>query len=549
MKYVIIPSAKVIPSELQDVGKLPAIIYPIGEECMMDLLKEQYFSQYGDVSFEIVVFEEYKKVFQRIEKASSIHLHKLDALKDVGYSIYYALKNISIDIGDKVIVNFADTIVYDEIDSDEKNNDSCYYSEEDISSRWSYFTETNGIINEIYDKIKDTNSINTNRIMLGVFNISSPQIFLTHLEKAVLSNVEGIDSFYRALRAYSREKPIFFKKAQKWFDLGHLDKYFDMQIAVKSRTFNHISIDKSRSLLTKTSEDIEKFIGEIKWYLKLPVKIEYCRPRIFSYSTSATSPFVEMEYYSYLTLHEIFLYGEITDTQWASIFKQIKFIINDFSKYSFKDEGIEKALSEMYFSKTISRLENYKKNNSIVDFEKPITINGIRYRSLNEIISLLPEVIKKRLLDCDVFQIIHGDLCFTNILVDPKYSFVKLIDPRGSFGKYDIYGDKRYELAKLMHSVDGLYDYIIKDRFELSINENIINYNIFEKDKTSEIYKIFYKIFNEDIENDFLSIKLIESLLFFSMLPLHSESESHQLAMLSTAIKLLDEIINIQEDE
>ena len=48
-------------------------------------------------------------------------------------------------------------------------------------------------------------------------------------------------------------------------------------------------------------------------------------------------------------------------------------------------------------------------------------------------------------------------------MVDDNFSFIKVIDPRGKFGTYDIYGDFRYELAKLFHSVDGKYDFIIKD--------------------------------------------------------------------------------------
>lgn len=59
---------------------------------------------------------------------------------------------------------------------------------------------------------------------------------------------------------------------------------------VKAREFNHISIDKDRGILKKTSDDKDKFIGEIKWYLKLPADIEYVRPRIFDYSTSYVAP-------------------------------------------------------------------------------------------------------------------------------------------------------------------------------------------------------------------------------------------------------------------
>ena len=52
------------------------------------------------------------------------------------------------------------------------------------------------------------------------------------------------------------------------------------------------------------------------------------------------------------------------------------------------------------------------------------------------------------------FSVIHGDPCFTNILIEETYNFMRLIDPRGSFGSFDIYGDSRYDLAKIFHSMD-----------------------------------------------------------------------------------------------
>ena len=39
---LIIPSAKVVPEELQKLGKLPAIIYPINQRITFDYLYEQY---------------------------------------------------------------------------------------------------------------------------------------------------------------------------------------------------------------------------------------------------------------------------------------------------------------------------------------------------------------------------------------------------------------------------------------------------------------------------------------------------------------------------
>ena len=143
----------------------------------------------------------------------------------------------------------------------------------------------------------------------------------------------------------------------------------------------------------------------------------------------------------------------------------------------------------------------------------------------------------------------NGDLCFANIMVDENYSFIKVIDPRGKFGDFDVYGDFRYELAKLFHSVDGKYDFIIKDLFKINYKseENEINYSIINRVRTFDLYQTFLDVFKEAIGNNLKKIELIEALLFLTMIPLHNESFEHQLVMLGTGLEILNRVINIEE--
>ena len=131
-------------------------------------------------------------------------------------------------------------------------------------------------------------------------------------------------------------------------------------------------------------------------------------------------------------------------------------------------------------------------------------------------------------------------------MIDNNLSFIKVIDPRGKFGSYDIYGDERYELAKLFHSVDGKYDYIIKDMFELNYHDQEIYFKLNSPQLQFDLYELLIKTFDID-EKRLKEIELIESLLFLSMIPLHKENLNHQYAMLATGIKILDRIIDIKE--
>ena len=370
------------------------------------------------------------------------------------------------------------------------------------------------------------------------------------LEAAFENTNSSISSFYYALQLYSKSHPMTPVLTENWFDIGHADRYYNSKLEVKAREFNHITVDKNRGILRKTSDDKDKFIGEIKWYLKLPADVEYVRPRIFNYSTSYVNPYVSMEYYAYHTVHELFLYGDLTLQQWIDIFNRIRFVCDDFKRYTVQDANIRPALEEMYLTKTLQRFEKMKKDERFITFfESPIVVNGERYLPLNEIIITLEKAIPEMLYDVDTFNIIHGDLCFANIMVDSNFSFIKVIDPRGKFGTYDIYGDFRYELAKLFHSVDGKYDFIIKDLFDLDYNSETacINYRIQNRKRDFNLYKVFLDTFSAEVGGDLKKIELIEALLFLSMIPLHGESIRHQMAMLGTGLEILNRVIDIKE--
>ena len=127
----------------------------------------------------------------------------------------------------------------------------------------------------------------------------------------------------------------------------------------------------------------------------------------------------------------------------------------------------------------------------------------------------------------------------------PTISTFKLLDPRGNFGVDTIYGDSRYDIAKLRHSYHGLYDYITQGLYyfkEISSNcfeykfltSNIVNPTIFDE---------IVKKYGYDI-ND---IELIEGLLFASMIPLHADDKKAQIMYYIEASKCFNNQIKIKE--
>jgi len=543
MKALLIPSATLIPSGMRSkMGAIPTCLFPLQNATMLERIFDKYHSSVDKVY--VVVGREKNKVFDFISlKQLDVQTIEIDEIRDLGYTVWYGINAIleQQKTVEQIYINFGDTLLSNQPNANLL--DVVYYAREAASKDWTFFKHENGVIYDVVDKgqaVPDT--VRLGNVFPGVFEIAHPDALLNELNRALISSVAGVDSFYQAISRYSAGHPFDCILAEDWFDVGHSDRYAQAKTIVAARVFNSIEIDKDRGLLTKHSANQEKLIDEIKWYLKLPNQLQYLLPRIYNYSLDWSCPYVTMEYYGYNTLHEMLVYGNITELQWRKIFQRVRFIMEDMKRFQVNGEADKKenALETIYINKTISRLEKLRDNAHFSPlFRDEIIINGKRYLSLDEYIRRLPAVLKERLIaNAPTFCIIHGDLCFSNILVENDFGFLRVVDPRGSFGDYDIYGDQRYEVAKLMHSIDGQYDFIIEDMVSTHINGNRIDLE--KPSKPENVYLIFKDVF-QDFLSDYQDLQLVESLLFLSMIPLHSDHLNRQYAMLATGLQLLDE--------
>lgn len=547
MKALLIPSALLVPPDMRNkFGELPTALFPLGNKTMIERLYDKY-KDIVDVIY-IVVKRKQLLINDYINsKKLPIRVIELDALRDLGYTVQYGIEFIirqepSVDY---VYVNFADSLLDEPIPIN--SNDFIYYVTGMSTDEWTYFREKQGKMKIILDKCLvegDTSLGNVSNIFVGVFGFAKPHYLLELLKQ--YNNVHSdMDTFYQAIFTYSQEYPFTILHSQNWFDVGHSDNYSKATTSVAARSFNSIEIDEQRGILKKRSENKEKLVNEIRWYLRIPNKLQYLLPRVYDYSLDLTDPYVSMEYYGYHTLHESLVFGDLPLVKWQAIFQKLLFAINDMGKFTVTGERnqFEAALRDIYLQKTFDRLDMMRNEPDFYSFfEKTITINGKEYRSLNEYIKMLPQLIEKLVVDTFIgqFNIIHGDLCFANILIEDTYDFIRVIDPRGKFGTFDIYGDARYELAKLMHTLEGKYDFIIEDMFDIDVIGNTIEYHVHKQ--IDNITNVFLDVFRESIDN-IQAVRLIEATLFLSMIPLHSDYKQRQFAMLATGVMLLEQVI------
>jgi len=305
-----------------------------------------------------------------------------------------------------------------------------------------------------------------------------------------------------------------------------------------SRAYNRFTLDEARGLIIKKSET-DRLNDEINYYKALPLELSIFFPRLYASYTKNGIHTMELEYYAYKDLGKLMVEGRFASNKdlWRKIFERIKDILDAFKKYT--APGNQEDFESMYIKKTLTEYENLKQKFPAfkkICSEKELVINGMQYKNFEQIwLRIEPKI---RALFGQSFTAFHGDLCFSNILYgqsEDGHVVLKLIDPRGRFGKVGYFGDYRYDFAKLMHSFDGGYEYIIRDAFLLKHRGNVIDFT-FKNDHRAEIEKVFYKIFKYSKE-----YKMLQGLIFIGMCARHYDSMERQKIMYATGVRILNE--------
>lgn len=337
--------------------------------------------------------------------------------------------------------------------------------------------------------------------------------------------------------------PIRVDRAGSWLDCGNADMQARAhQTLLQARAFNEVKIDPVLGTLTKRSRETEKFINEVNYLRLLPSDLAVLFPRVLGYSIDWRDPWVEMEYYGYPTLSEVFLFENVDPGVWQRVFVHIEVIVR--TRFGKHERPLPAgAIHEMYVDKTRGRLEGMRcapDLAALLAHDGPVTVNGQTMQNLPSLWPRIESDVAK--LDASARgTVVHGDLCLSNILYDLRSRICKLIDPRGSFGHVGIYGDPRYDIAKLWHSVHGLYDFITNDLFRVSLDGTNIDLSIRATAAHREIEERFAKVFFA--VHDRREVQLISALLFASMIALHYDKPQRQLAMYARSLQLFDDYI------
>jgi dTDP-glucose pyrophosphorylase len=376
--------------------------------------------------------------------------------------------------------------------------------------------------------------------LIGVYHFPNASLLQEACTTAI-DELEGPIQMSAILHRVADRTPIRAIKAGRWLDCGNPDRQAVAQRSLlEQRAFNELHVDPVFGMITKRSRHVEKFVDEINYLRLLPPELAVLFPRVVDFSTDHGDPHVTLEFYGYPTLAELFVFESVDPGIWRRVFEHLLSLITT----GFMDHEYPvtpDAIRSMYLDKVRTRLAAVTEPTALcalIDAEHEVVVNGQTLPALRHQWSQIEAAVDK-LADSAIGGVIHGDLCFSNVLYDLRSGVCKLIDPRGSFGRAGIYGDVRYDVAKLWHSVHGLYDFITADMFRVVVDGSRIDLDIRTRPHHQHIREEFADVFYPTFDRR--EIALITGLLFASLPPLHFDKPERQLAMYARALQLLDE--------
>jgi hypothetical protein len=106
-------------------------------------------------------------------------------------------------------------------------------------------------------------------------------------------------------------------------------------------------------------------------------------------------------------------------------------------------------------------------------------------------------------------------------------------------GAPSLFGDYRYDVAKLAHSIVGAYDHIINGRSRLSkASEFELQFSPSDIEMPDGLEDLMFKTALKTFGIGRGELLSMTALLFFSMLPLHADSAERQAHLFANALRL-----------
>jgi hypothetical protein len=390
--------------------------------------------------------------------------------------------------------------------------------------RWATYRRRDGVISfETPESLGRSDDA-----VAGYFKISDPA--------QLRANLIAAGEWIGGLSDYARHRPIEPVSSAGWSDFGSHHSYHASKRHVSmARTFNRLS--NERHTLTKSSHQHAKIMAEARWLDGLPSTLAVFSPKVLDSGTRGDEAYYTIPYLYSPTLSHLLLFSDLPAYAWQSVFESCQEFL---ALCCAPAATVEPDYHDrMYRKKTIQRLGDYSRARG-VPIDRPMLFRGQTLPSLLQIAETTYNRIRP-LRDED-WGILHGDFCASNIFYDFSAKRITVIDPRGldPEGIFSLYGDRRYDAAKLAHSFIGRYDFILTGaaaaHLDVGPDGICVDFNLMgDHDAATMLFRETCPGGYDLMADGVYDIML---LLFLSMLPLHADDPARQDTLLANALRL-----------
>lgn len=381
----------------------------------------------------------------------------------------------------------------------------------------------------------DRNQLHQSHVVCGYFHFSHPQQLLKSLTMAHWD-------FINSLNFYHNQCDLTAITVTDWLDFGHLNTYYRSKIKFTTqRAFNQLEI--TEKWVTKSSSKTKKIAAEAYWFSHIPASLRIFLPQYLGKEENAEQVSYRLEYLHHTALNELFVFSKLPELVWHQILESCFDFINNCQQYLASPNSSQgSTLASLFTQKTQQRLTDYCKKIN-VNLQTQWQYNGYLSASLADLLEISQQFLPKTETTNTVM---HGDFCFSNILYDFRTGRIKTIDPRGIDlnDNITIYGDTRYDIAKLSHSILGLYDWIIAGYYDVTIKNQQISFSIDIPKHILSIQNLFISLIEKHYNLDKKALYAMQIQLFLSMLPLHADDPQRQHALMANSFRLYQLIMD-----
>lgn len=514
---ILINSAAYVNSEFRnEFGAIPPVFLPIGNKKLLTYQVaslRQYF--FEDEEIFVSLPQHYHLSIDEQKLIDNLKIKVILVPEDIslGMAILYVLNTVDNNF-EIIRLLHGDTL----IDNFPTENDCIGLTHVQDEYHWEF-----------------KNDQEKNLIWCGYFSFSSSK-------KIIRALATTYGDFTKAVHQYANDEPnLSYPQIKNWYDLGHINTYFHSRSKITTqRAFNLLKIENG--IVWKSGNPSIKIQAEANWFKNLPAPLKRFTPQfIQSGNNDEDCAFYETEYLSILPLNEIFVHGKKNVNYWDNIINLLtNFLQTSRDCFTLTNQSnLDKIIADsnaLYAKKTTERMQNYAKQAKI-DLTTPTRYAGVNLPSL---LQIAQECIDMALQLPIIPAVLHGDFCFSNIMYDSRSHNIKVIDPRGLNINQEltIYGNQSYDLAKLCHSIIGLYDFIIADSFEIQKSDVLgvkLIFNLDDRLKAIQDSFLSKQVIPEISNKNIIAPTI---LLFLSMLPLHADKPYRQEAMLANVLRL-----------